>query len=89
MSGLSEDKIPMLETLSSEPSGTWRSFASLEEAKHLIDIGTLLSWKDQKHLQKILSYEELGELFYYCAARMAERVENRLGDEIVLEWLVV
>ncbi len=68
---------------------SWKSMARLDDAKHLVDLGILLTWKDFKHLQKSLKGEEMIELVTYCAARLAERVDSRLPAEILTESLLI
>jgi len=68
---------------------TWKTMSKLEEAKHLIDLGILLTWKDFKTLRKVLKDGELVELVVYCSARLSERVESRLPAEILIESLLI
>jgi hypothetical protein len=90
MSILNEDKVPMVETTSQESSSSWKGLSSLDEAKHLVDVGALLTWKDYKQLRKIVASEaDLKEFVSYCAVRLAERVESRLPEEILIESLLV
>ncbi len=69
--------------------GTWKSFKSLEEARGLVDRGVLLTWKDAKHVRKVLNAKDMQELMKYFAIRMAERVESRLPEEILIESLLI
>ena len=89
MSGLNEEKMPMMETVAQENTTSWKSFSSLDEAKYLIDVGSLLNWKDFKHFRKILDDQQIKELVGYGAMRLAERVESRLPEEILIESLLV
>lgn len=89
MSGLSEEKVPMMETVPQENTTSWKSFGSMDEARYLIDVGSLLNWKDFKHLRKVLDDEQIKELVTYGAVRLAERVESRLPEEILIESLLV
>lgn len=68
---------------------SWRSVKGLEEAKQLVDFGILLAWKDMKHVRKVLSDDELQDLVRYFAVRLAERVENRLPEEILIESVLI
>ena len=38
---------------------SWKSVKTIEHAKYLVDIGTILSWDEVKGLRKALSIEEL------------------------------
>ncbi|MCH2192496.1 MAG: hypothetical protein MK188_16440, partial [Gammaproteobacteria bacterium] len=67
----------------------WKTFKTLAEAQELIDQGVLMSWKDAKHVKKVLSDKELESLMTYFAVRMAERVESRLPEEILIESLLI
>ncbi|MBQ48691.1 MAG: hypothetical protein CMP10_14925 [Zetaproteobacteria bacterium] len=68
---------------------SWRSVKSLEAAKELVDYGAIISWKDMKSIRKELNKEDQLELVRHFAVRLAERVENRLPEEIILESLLV
>lgn len=68
---------------------TWKSMNTLEEAKQLVDLGILMTWKDFKVLRKFLKDEEIIDLVVYCAARLSERVESRLPAEILTESLLI
>jgi hypothetical protein len=72
-----------------ENSSSWKTVESLEEAKHLVDLGALLVWKDFKQVRKVLDDNQLKELVRYCAGRLSERVESRLPEEILIESLLV
>lgn len=74
---------------SSENNTSWKNFKNLEDARNMLDQGILLSWKDVKHLKKTLSHNDLVELMRYFAVRMAERVESRLPEEILVESLLI
>lgn len=76
-------------TVIGDTSETWKSFKSLDEAKTLVDRGILLSWKDAKHVRKVLNAKDMQELMKYFAVRMAERVESRLPEEILIESLLI
>jgi hypothetical protein len=89
MSVLNEDKVPMMETAAQELTTSWKSFVNLEEAKQLVDVGALLTWKNLKQVRKVLDDRELKELVNYCASRLGERVESRLPEEILIESLLV
>jgi hypothetical protein len=77
-----------METMNDLPS-TWRSIKSLDDAKQLVDFGILLSWKDMRHVRKVLQDQELEDLVRYFALRLAERVENRLPEEILIESVLI
>ncbi len=68
---------------------TWKTMSKIEEAKHLVDLGILFTWKDFKTLRKVLKDGELVDLVVYCAARLSERVESRLPAEILIESLLI
>lgn len=68
---------------------SWKSVANLEEAKQLIDMGSLLIWKDFKQARKAMDDQQLQELVRYAAARLSERVESRLPEEILIESLLI
>lgn len=77
-----------MESVNDLPS-SWRSVKGLEEAKQLVDYGILLSWKDMKHVTKVMRSDEVQELVRYFAVRLAERVENRLPEEILIESVLI
>lgn len=89
MSGLNEEKIPMMETVAQENVTSWKTFGTMDEARYLIDVGSLLTWKDFKHLRKVLDDQQIKDLVVYGAVRLAERVESRLPEEILIESLLV
>ena len=68
---------------------SWKTVSKLEDAKHLIDLGVLLTWKDFKVMRKSLKEGELIELVEYSAARLSERIESRLPAEILTETLLI
>lgn len=68
---------------------SWKGAKSVDEAKRLIDYGVLLAWKDSRPLKKLLNEEELEDVARHFAKRMAERVESRLPEEILIESLLV
>ncbi|MCX6129390.1 MAG: hypothetical protein NTX25_10060 [Proteobacteria bacterium] len=72
-----------------EKHSSWKNVESLDGARELVDLGVLLMWKDFKQLQKVLDDNQLKELVRYCAARLSERVENRLPEEILIETLLI
>ena len=72
-----------------EHTASWKTLESLEEAKHLVDRGVLLMWKDFKQVRKVLDDNQFMELVRYCAGRLSERVESRLPEEILIESLLV
>jgi hypothetical protein len=69
--------------------GSWKHIKSLDDAKHLVDTGVVLTWKDMRAVAKILDEEKSSELVRYVAIRLAERVESRLPEEILIESLLV
>lgn len=68
---------------------SWKTMSSLEDARHLVDLGVLLTWKDFKVLRKVLKDEEIVDLVVYSAARLSERIEGRLSAEILTESLLI
>ena len=76
-------------SMSGDSKTTWKNFKNLDDAQTMVDQGILLSWKDMKHLKKTLSHQELVSLMKYFAIRMAERVESRLPEEILVESLLI
>ncbi|MFW7379446.1 MAG: hypothetical protein ACOH5I_11605 [Oligoflexus sp.] len=77
-----------MEAIQDQPN-TWRSIKDLEEAKQLVDYGILLSWKDMRHVRKVMNVQEIEDLVRYFAVRLAERVESRLPEEILIESLLI
>ena len=69
--------------------GSWKTFKSLDEAKDLVDRGFFSIGKKRSTLGKILNPNEMQELMRYFAVRMAERVESRLPEEILIESLLI
>jgi hypothetical protein len=67
---------------------SWKSVKSIEHAKYLIDVGTILSWDEVKNIRKSLSTEELSLLLRHFAVRFSERLDDRLSEEILLESLL-
>ena len=72
-----------------EPTGTWKNIKSIDDAKNLVDLGVLLSWADVRQLKKVLSQEDCKELTCYFAIRLAERVDSRFPEEILIESLLI
>lgn len=68
---------------------SWKGVKSIEDAKHLVDTGVLLKFKDMRAVSKALDEKSACELVRYFALRLAERVENRLPEEILIESLLV
>lgn len=68
---------------------SWRGIKTLDDAKAMIDYGVLLSWKDMKAVNKICSDDDNEQLARYFAVRMAERIESRLPEEILIESMLV
>lgn len=77
-----------MEIGSSTPKN-WSGVKSLEDAKALVDLGVLLAWKDVKAVQKVCSDEDAQHLVRYFAVRLAERIESRLPEEILIESMLV
>lgn len=77
-----------METMS-EAISSWKDCKGLDDAKGLIDQGSLLSWKDVRGLKKSLSNDEQIEFVQYVAVTLAERVESRLPEEILIESLLI
>lgn len=79
----------MKDTMHEASDISWKSFNNVDEAKHLIDVGALLTWKDFKNVRKVLDDAQIEELVFHCAGRLAERVESRLQAELLVESLLV
>ena len=67
----------------------WKGISSENQAKNLIDRGILLTWKDARQLKKNLSAEDQRSILKYMAVTLAERVEGRLPEEILIEGLLI
>ena len=50
----------------------WKSVKSIEHAKYLVDVGTILSWDEVKGVRKALGTEKLSELLRHFAVRFSE-----------------
>lgn len=72
-----------------ESSSSWKAVKALDDAKALVDQGVLLSWKDVRSLKKSLDVNARQELVRYFAITLAERVESRLPEEILIESLLI
>lgn len=68
---------------------SWRGIKSVEEAKRLVDYGILLTWKEAKLMKRVFSDDKIADLAKHFAIRLAERVENRLPEEILVESLLI
>lgn len=72
-----------------EQPNSWRLIKNLDDARQLVDYGILLSWKDMRHVRKLLNVQEIEDLVRYFAVRLAERVASRLPEEILIESLLI
>ncbi len=70
-------------------ASTWRMCKSVEQARHLIDVGVILGWKDGRHLIGSFSESEQSEIICHLVSRLCERTEIRLSQEIIVESLLV
>ena len=60
-----------------------------QEARNLVDVGAIASYKDVKNLLKLFSYKQEEDFIRYCAERFTERYHNRDAAEIILESLLL
>ncbi len=67
---------------------SWKSVKTVEHAKYLVDVGTILSWDEVKNIRKALNVEDLSLLLRHFAVRFSERLDDRLSEEILLESLL-
>ena len=67
---------------------TWREVKDLNDCKRLIDIGILFGRGDQKVLRNTVDYEGQKEVLRHIAIRFAERMDERLAQEILVESLL-
>jgi len=67
----------------------WKDILNIEEAENLIDTGNLLSWKNMRHLRKVLPQADHLRVVKHIARRLSERYQDRLASEILIESLLV
>lgn len=67
----------------------WKQARSPQDAFFLIDIGSIIAYKDLRWLRRVFSYEQEQEVVAYFAERFAERYRNRDAAEIILESLLL
>ncbi len=67
---------------------SWRSVKKLDRAKELVDFGLILKWKDVKAVLHVLTEAEQAALISHLAERLAERCDDRLATEIVVESIL-
>ena len=72
-----------------EHVNSWRAITSLADAREMVDIGSLLRWKDMRYVKKTIGKDEVNELVRHFAVRLAERIEARLSEEILIESLMI
>lgn len=71
------------------PKPTWKGIKSVDEGKELIDIGILLNWSDMRTLKRTFSESDQVDIVKHFAGRLAERIEDRLASELIVESLLV
>lgn len=67
----------------------WKDVVGIDQAKQLIDYGALLNWQDMRRLRRIFAEDDEIAIVKHFAVRLAERVEGRLSEEILIESLLV
>lgn len=67
----------------------WKAVKDARAACQLIDMGVLLQWKDMRQMQRQMSADDLEKICRHFATRLAERVNDRLPEEILIESLMV
>lgn len=72
-----------------KPRPTWRAVKSVEEGKDLIDLGLLLGWSDMRTLKRTFSVSQQVDIVKHFAIRLSERLNDRLGCELIVESLLV
>lgn len=68
---------------------SWKQINNADTAKLLIDMGLILKWSDMRYVRKNLPTEELSSIVRHFAIRLAERVGDRLSEEILVESLFI
>ena len=71
------------------PKPTWKGIKSVSEGMDLIDIGILLEWSDMRTLKRTFSENNQVEIVKHFARRLAERIEDRLAAELIVESLLI
>lgn len=71
------------------PKPTWKGIKSVDEGRDLIDIGMLLNWSDMRTLKRTFSESDQVEIVKHFASRLAERHEDRLASELIVESLLI
>jgi len=71
------------------PKPTWRGIRSVEAAQDLIDVGILLNWSDMRTLKRTFSENDQIRIVQHFSIRLAERLEDRLSSEIIVESLLI
>ena len=66
----------------------WKDVKDVNDCKRLIDIGILFGKGDMKALRNVIDYEGRQEILRHIAVRFAERMDERLAQEILLESLL-
>lgn len=78
-----------MEQLIGATTQSWKQVETLDEAKRLVDVGSLIQWADVRRFRKLVTDEEFVEFIRHMAARLCERIEDRLALEIVIETLLI
>ena len=68
---------------------SWKGVTTVAEARRLVDYGVLLNFAQAKQLKRVFTDEMASELVRHFATRLAERVESRLPEEILIESLLI
>ncbi|MGE0171976.1 MAG: hypothetical protein AB7T49_04295 [Oligoflexales bacterium] len=68
---------------------SWKSVRTHEDVKQMVDYGVMLTWKEMKRLAKTFDQEAETDIMRHFAIRLAERTDNRLSEEILIESLLV
>ncbi len=67
---------------------TWKQVKTVEDAKHIIDSGLILDWREAKRLSKSFPQDQAAEFIKHIAIRFAEKSETRLVDEMLCETML-
>ncbi len=78
-----------ISTVSAKKMPQWRSLTTVGQAEELIDRGYICNEDGAKQFLKIFSHADQAQVIQYFAKRLAERVDDRLSSEILIESLLV
>lgn len=68
---------------------SWHNCKDLDTARHLVDIGVVVGWRDAKHVTGFFSTEDQVTILRYMILRLCERVDIRLSQEIIVESILI